>query len=214
MFSLSNRVESALEIGHLEPTSSRPLNTANSFAQQLATSIEGYLKQAKTGTPLNIHTRESAGQNSGGSQFLATRGAPESPAIATPAASKAAACPVTPAPAPAAPVTEADAYWAQQPAAVRVLRDMPDSAAKDALAQKLSNEGYAIDNQIMVMGWDPQTTMMLRQDYGYTSVPSYGQAFDPSKPPSGPIQVTTAFAVGTVQTPYALLMQKEAAAST
>jgi len=128
----------------------------------------------------------------------------------------------------AAPVTEADAYWAEQPAAVQALRNMPEGAAKDQLALSLANEGYSIDNEIMVQGWDPQTTMMLRQDYGYSWVPSYGQAaitvapgvtdpfatstYNPASPPAGSIQVSTAFAVGTVQTQYALDLQQEAAA--
>lgn len=124
------------------------------------------------------------------------------------------------------PVTEADAYWNQQPTAVQALRNMPDGAAKDALALSLANQGYTIDNQIMVMGWDPETTMMIRQDYGYSWVPSYGQSpitvapgvsdpfatstYNPDNPPAGSIKVSTAFAVGTIQTPDALLMQQEA----
>lgn len=115
------------------------------------------------------------------------------------------------------PVTEADAYWAQQPAAVQALRDMPDSAAKDKLALSLANQGYAIDTQIMVWGWDPQMTMTVRENQGYSWVPSYGQSnvpvgpgisdpfdpisYDPASPPPGSIQVSTAFAVGTIQNP-------------
>jgi hypothetical protein len=102
--------------------------------------------------------------------------------------------------------TEAEAYWAEQPPAVQELQNMPVGPARDALAQSLAGQGYLIDNQIMVQGWDPQTTMMLRQDYGYTSVPAYGQTGSAKS-----IPVTTAFAVGTVQTQYALLMQSEAA---
>jgi hypothetical protein len=124
------------------------------------------------------------------------------------------------------PVTEADAYWNEQPTAVQALRNMPDGAAKDQLALSLANQGYTIDNQIMVMGWDPETTMMIRQDYGYSWVPSYGQSpitvapgvsdplatstYNPDNPPAGAIKVSTAFAVGTIQTPDALLMQQEA----
>jgi hypothetical protein len=119
--------------------------------------------------------------------------------------------------APAAPVTEADAYWAQQPAAVQALRDMPEGEAKDKLALNLANQGYSIDTQIMVWGWDPQMTMTVRANQGYSWVPSYGQAnipvgpglsmpddpttYSPGNPPSGSIQVSTAFAVGTIQNP-------------
>jgi hypothetical protein len=113
--------------------------------------------------------------------------------------------------------SEADAYWNAQPAAVQVLRNMPDGAAKDQLALQLANAGYSIDTQIMVWGWDPQMTMQVRANQGYSWVPSYGQAnipvgpglsmpngsttYSPSSPPPGSIQVSTAFAVGTVQNP-------------
>jgi hypothetical protein len=113
--------------------------------------------------------------------------------------------------------TEADAYWNAQPAAVQVLRNMPAGDAKDALALQLANAGYSIDTQIMVWGWDPQMTMQMRELEGYSWVPSYGQAnipvgpglsmpgvsttYDPGNPPAGAIQVSTAFAVGTIQNP-------------
>jgi hypothetical protein len=116
-----------------------------------------------------------------------------------------------------APVTEADAYWAAQPNAVQALRDMPDGAAKDQLALKLANQGYSIDTQIMVWGWDPQMTMTVRANQGYSWVPSYGQSniavgpglsmpgnpnsYSPGNPPAGAIEVSTAFAVGTIQNP-------------
>lgn len=116
-----------------------------------------------------------------------------------------------------APVNEADAYWAAQPPAVQALRDMPDGEAKDKVALSLANQGYSIDTQIMVWGWDPQMTMTVRENQGYSWVPSYGQAnipvgpglsmpndpttYDPANPPAGAIQVSTAFAVGTIQNP-------------
>jgi hypothetical protein len=116
-----------------------------------------------------------------------------------------------------APVTEGDAYWDAQPAAVQALRNMPDGAAKNALALNLANQGYSIDTQIMVWGWDPQMTMTVRQNQGYSWVPSYGQAniavgpglsmpdnpnsYNPGNPPAGAIQVSTAFANGTIQNP-------------
>jgi hypothetical protein len=113
--------------------------------------------------------------------------------------------------------TEADAYWAQQPAAVQVLRGMPDDNAKEKLALKLANQGYSIDTQIMVWNWDPQMTMQVRENQGYAWVPSFGQSnipigpglsmpgmpnsYSPNSPPAGSIQVSTAFAVGTMQNP-------------
>jgi len=113
--------------------------------------------------------------------------------------------------------TEADAYWAAQPAAVQVLRGMPDDDAKEKLALNLANQGYAIDTQIMVWNWDPQMTMQVRENQGYAWVPSFGQSnipigpglsmpgvpntYNPDSPPPGSIPVTTAFAVGTIQNP-------------
>jgi hypothetical protein len=113
--------------------------------------------------------------------------------------------------------TEADAYWAQQPAAVQVLRGMPDDDAKEKLALQLANQGYSIDTQIMVWNWDPQMTMQVRENQGYAWVPSFGQSnipigpglsmpgvpnsYSPNSPPAGSIQVSTAFAVGTIQNP-------------
>jgi hypothetical protein len=113
--------------------------------------------------------------------------------------------------------TEADAYWAQQPAAVQVLRGMPDDDAKEKLALNLANQGYSIDTQIMVWNWDPQMTMQVRENQGYSWVPSFGQSnvpigpglsmpgvpnsYSPNSPPPGSIQVSTAFAVGTIQNP-------------
>lgn len=115
------------------------------------------------------------------------------------------------------PETEADAYWAAQPAAVQVLRGMPDDDAKEKLALSLANQGYAIDTQIMVWNWDPQMTMQVRENQGYAWVPSFGQSnvpigpglsmpgvpntYSPDSPPPGSIAVSTAFAVGTVQNP-------------
>ena len=122
-----------------------------------------------------------------------------------------------PQPVAAAPVSEGDAYWAQQPPAVQVLRNMPDGEGKNNLALKLANQGYAIDTQIMVWGWDPQMTMTVRANQGYAWVPSYGQSnipvgpgisdpydpgtYNPSSPPPGSIKVSTAFAMGTIQNP-------------
>jgi hypothetical protein len=114
-------------------------------------------------------------------------------------------------------MTEGDAYWAAQPAAVQVLRGMPDNEAKDKLALSLAGQGYQIDTQIMVWNWDPQMTMQVRANQGYAWVPSFGQSnipvgpgvsdpfepvsYNPASPPPGSIKVSTAFAVGTIENP-------------
>jgi hypothetical protein len=108
-------------------------------------------------------------------------------------------------------MTPDQAYWAEQPAAVQALQNMPlDQRGQAALA--LAQQGYTIDVPIMVDGGDPLTIMMERQQYGYTWVPSAMQspvdlapglnfpglnAYDASNPPAGSIAVTTAFAEGT-----------------
>jgi hypothetical protein len=108
-------------------------------------------------------------------------------------------------------IAEIDAYWAAQPPAVQQLRNVADFAARNALAQQLSDEGYSIDRAIMVWGWDPMKTMATRQMYGYTWVPSYNQSsisaapgmaqpgetpYDPGNPPPGSIAVNMDFAKG------------------
>ncbi|MGA3200932.1 MAG: hypothetical protein ABSF12_00390 [Bryobacteraceae bacterium] len=229
MVSLDSRVESANAQATLAPMSSSSNGTADFFAQQLASALERQRNESREGT----------GQDSGVRQFLAAASTEGSPPTATNEATSSSSSVTAPSTAPgttapgtmeqlfsggpvsvigaansgaasstgsAAPPTEteAEAYWAEQPIAVQALQNMPVGPARDALAQSLAGQGYLIDNQIMVQGWDPQTTMMLRQDYGYTSVPAYGQTGSATLP------VTTAFAVGTVQTQYALLMQSEA----
>jgi hypothetical protein len=252
MVHATTRAEAAAHPATLIPSSSVPSSSPNSFAQQLATAVEGYFSQANSGSSVNINVSEVAGRNSGGSQFLVTV-TPETPgasatntSVSVPPSPTAASRPtpptktpssdvptmlgmgpvpgtapvqqvINPQPVATAPVTEGDAYWAAQPPAVQALRDMPDGEAKDKLALNLANQGYSIDTQIMVWGWDPQMTMTVRENQGYSWVPSYGQAnipvgpglsmpddpttYSPGNPPSGAIQVSTAFAVGTIQNP-------------
>jgi hypothetical protein len=98
-----------------------------------------------------------------------------------------------------------------QPPAVQALRNITDEDARLATAQQLSKQGYSIDVPIMVWKWDPLITMRLRQNAGYTWVPSGDQAplptcpncslpglpaYDPGKPPPGAILVSTDFAKG------------------
>ena len=97
-----------------------------------------------------------------------------------------------------------DAYWARQPPAVQQLREITDPDQRAALGAQLAGEGYSIDVPIMVWGWDAGKVTQLRQDFGYTWVPSAQQMplsaapgitgpgltpYDPSRPPAGSIQV-------------------------
>ncbi|HTW66643.1 MAG TPA: hypothetical protein VME17_18605 [Bryobacteraceae bacterium] len=98
-----------------------------------------------------------------------------------------------------------NAYWAQQPAAVQALRNMPESE-REGYAQQLASEGYQIDVPIMVWGWDPSMVTSMRQADGYTWVPSAMQnpvevapglgalgnlaAYNPNNPPPGSIAVS------------------------
>lgn len=100
--------------------------------------------------------------------------------------------------------TSADDYWSQQPPAVQALRNIEDPEERRAAAFRLAQQGYTIDNAIMVWGWDPVKTTQLRQEYGYTWVPSAlqpniaiapglsmpgVQPYDPNNPPPGSIKV-------------------------
>lgn len=112
---------------------------------------------------------------------------------------------------PAAPMSEADAYWAAQPPEVQQLRDVTDLATRNAMAQQLADQGFTIDKAIMVWGWDPLKTMLTRQMYGYTWAPNMNQGnvstpgitligqtpYDPKNAPAGSIAVKTDFAKGT-----------------
>ena len=87
----------------------------------------------------------------------------------------------TPAPAVAptqwyAPSTADNEYWAQQPAAVQALRNMPSESQREQLASQLASQGYSIDVPVMVWGWDAGITTQLRETAGYTWVPSATQA--------------------------------------
>jgi len=97
-----------------------------------------------------------------------------------------------------------DAYWARQPAAVQQLREITDPDQRATLGAQLAGEGYSIDVPIMVWGWDAGKVTQLRQDFGYTWVPSAQQMplsaapgitgpgltpYDPAHPPAGSIRV-------------------------
>ncbi len=107
-----------------------------------------------------------------------------------------------------------DAYWTSQPPAVQALRYM-DPDLREAKATELAHQGYTIDVPIMVWNWDPQKTMELRGQYGYTWVPSAlqpnitiapgltvpgMQSYDPNHPPTGSIAVPQQFQTGSSST--------------
>jgi hypothetical protein len=85
---------------------------------------------------------------------------------------------------------------------------MPDDQRFFA-AQQLAKDGYKIDVPIMVWGWDPLVTMTVRQNMGFTWVPSALQkpvpvmpgldfpglpSYDAKNAPDGSIAVSTDFA--------------------
>ena len=107
-------------------------------------------------------------------------------------------------------------YWASQPAAVQALQNISDPTERTAKATELAHQGYTIDVPIMVWGWDPQITMELRGQYGYTWVPSAlqpnitiapgltvpgMQSYDPNHPPADSIAVPQQFQTGISSTP-------------
>jgi len=192
--------------------------STDSFTQQLAAALEGYLGQSSDNSNLEIDIQSTQSQDSGVRQFLVTVTNPDSssaPAATTAVVSvapsdAATAADASTAPAATAPTNELDAYWAAQPAAVQQLRNVSTLAGRSELAQSLTDEGYTVDTQIMVWGWDPMKTMSMRQQYGYSWAPAWGQTETPtqndsSSPPPGAIAVNTDFAKGLgITDPWAL----------
>lgn len=97
------------------------------------------------------------------------------------------------------------AYWASQPPAVRQLSQIQDPVVAEQAALSLALQGVTIDKPIMLWGWEPYMTMLLRSWYGYTWVPSLVmqpiiiapglqvpgvKPYDPANPPPGAIKVT------------------------
>lgn len=105
--------------------------------------------------------------------------------------------------------TETDfnaAYWLSQPPPVQALQGQQQGDALTEAATNLAIQGYVIDVPIMVWCWDPFQVMTLRQQYGYTWVPSALQPnvaiapglgspsappYDPNNPPAASIKVST-----------------------
>jgi hypothetical protein len=89
-----------------------------------------------------------------------------------------------------------DIYWAAKPPAVRALRPLPSGTDRDTQAQALAQNGYLLDVPIDVWNWDAVTTMGVRQQLGFTWVPSALQAplngqIGTGAPPPGTIRVST-----------------------
>ena len=197
-------------------STSNSSSSIDSFAQQLAHALEGYIQHAPGGSPIEIDIEPAASQDSGARQFVVTVKTPtgsaaaaaSAPTTVTPATP---AIPATPA-APSKPIqTEADAYWALQPQEVQALRGIQEPELRAGKAKELMGRGFKVDPQIMVWGWDPLKTMTARKMMGYTWVPSFGQpsvqvppglsfpgkpTYDPFNAPAGSIEVSTSFADG------------------
>ena len=205
-------------------------NTTDPFAQQLASVLEKFLGESSGTNSSQLEINITKSQVSDGSQLVVTVTDPNSTTTTATANAAAAATSSTTSPTIGSNASATDssgtstpgaidkskmtpdqAYWAEQPAAVQALQNM-DPADRPLAAMKLAQQGYSIDVPIMVWGWDPLTTMVERQNYGYTWVPSALQSpvplppglsfpglptYDPNSPPAGSIKVSTDFAQGT-----------------
>lgn len=99
-----------------------------------------------------------------------------------------------------------DTYWAAQSPEVQSLRTINDQATRTTHAMMLATQGFIIDDEIMILGWDPWKVMSVRQNFGFTWVPNVLQPnveiipgitdwkhtpYDPSNPPLRSIRVST-----------------------
>jgi hypothetical protein len=97
-----------------------------------------------------------------------------------------------------------DVYWSKQPSAVQQLRNIEDYYQRSTMGAQLAAEGYSIDTPVMIWGWDASKITQMRQEFGYTWVPSAMQSpisaapgigggaiipYDPAHPPKGSISV-------------------------
>lgn len=69
-----------------------------------------------------------------------------------------------------------DIYWASKDPKVAAIHNM-DMGSRVTAAQALDAQGFVIDNQIDIWGWDPVLVMTSRGQYGYSWVPN---AFQPN----------------------------------
>src|SRR5512140_3030280 len=158
-----------------EETSSE---STGSFTDQMSSALGN---QAADGSDVKV----PKGQDSGARQILAAAADSSSPAPAAPATSAPAAAAVSNGTVSGEPLDDAarskliqaeiDAYWAGQPPAVQQLRNIGDFVQRMSMANQLASQGYSIDKSIMVWGYDPMKTMVTRQIYGYSWVPSLNQ---------------------------------------
>jgi hypothetical protein len=203
-----------------EETSSE---SAGSFTDQLSSALGN---EPEKGSEI----RTPQGQDSGDRQNPGAAAASPAPAANTPKAAAASNGTTSGEPLDDAARSkliqaEIDAYWAAQPAEVQQLRTIGDFVQRMSMAQQLVSKGYAIDKSIMVWGYDPMKTMVTRQIYGYSWVPSLNQSvdstpppgfalpgqtpYDPAHPAPGSIQVSTKFADGLgISDPFALYQQE------
>jgi len=124
-------------------------SSIDSFAQQLATAIEGYLGNVKNGSHFEIDVQSGKDQSVTLTvKNLTTPAPPSAPTVSTPPSATPPASTVppadTPPPADKSKMTPTDAYWAEQPPAVQALRYTPDDQ-RYPLAQDLAKQGYTID---------------------------------------------------------------------
>jgi hypothetical protein len=167
-----------------------------SFQSQLSAALSSTLQQF--GINPNTVNLSVAPIVTGGAQTPFTAAAETTTATATPAQTSDGTL------ASQDPVLSFDAaYWASQPPAVQALQNIDDPTQRAMAAAQLAASGYQIDTPIMVWGWDPSKVTTLRQDMGYTWVPSAfqspiaaapgltngSQSYDPTNPPSGSIAV-------------------------
>ncbi len=226
MVTATGSVQSA-SVANFTPTNKISGNMMDSFAQQLASAIEGYLGKVSSGSHFEIDVQSGQGNDFTVSvkDLGTTAQAPAQSSTAMDVSPASSAAPAASTPAPVdtpaidkSNMTPTDAYWAEQPPAVQALRNMPDDQKFEA-ARDLAAQGYTIDVPIMVWGWDPLVTMTMRQNDGYTWVPSALQpnipigpgmvnvwnvpSYDANNPPPGSIKVSTDFAKGTnMQDPW------------
>jgi hypothetical protein len=64
------------------------------------------------------------------------------------------------------------AYWASEPPELQALPAIADFTQRTTRASVLAAQGFIVDVPIMVWGWDPYLVMTMRENYGYTWVPS------------------------------------------
>lgn len=98
------------------------------------------------------------------------------------------------------------AYWASQPPEIQALPGIADPDQRTSRGAELATKGFTIDVPIMVWAWDAYLVMTMREQYGYTWVPSALQPpiriapglmqqgvvpYDPEHPPLGSIKVST-----------------------